>query len=308
MFEVFISYKDNKEYLVSPNNKNYNLEIFALINNKKIKEIEGHNDKVSTIRYFINIKNNNNEYLISADNEKKVFIWDINNDYKIIHKIETKYEDYIYSCLLIFPFDNNDNYIITSTYKTGDNPIISATKIYSLNNIDQFKYINNTNNNSIFYLLSWYNKKNEKYYIIQLSEKIIINNLFEDELYSELKQDPEGSHLNGFIYNKNNNDYLCCSSDKGCINIWNLYEKNLFKKINIQSEIVNVIQWNYKYFIAADYINKNLKVIDLDKMEIVSNIGEQNDNKIKCIKKINHPIFGESLLISNDTTIKLLSI
>ena len=131
MFEVFISYKDNKEYLVSPNNKNYNLEIFALINNKKIKEIEGHNDKVSTIRYFINIKNNNNEYLISADNEKKVFIWDINNDYKIIYKIETKYEDYIYSCLLIFPHNNNDNYIIIK---------------YSEKNI-------------IFYLLSWYNKK-----------------------------------------------------------------------------------------------------------------------------------------------------
>ena len=74
MFEVFIFYKDNKEYLISPNIKSYNLDIFTLIDNKKIKEIEGYNDKVSTIRYFIDIKNNNNEYLISADNKKSIYL------------------------------------------------------------------------------------------------------------------------------------------------------------------------------------------------------------------------------------------
>ena len=30
IFEVFISYKDNKEYLISPNKNNYNLDLFTL--------------------------------------------------------------------------------------------------------------------------------------------------------------------------------------------------------------------------------------------------------------------------------------
>ena len=31
IFEVFICYKDNKEYIISPNYNNYNLDIFNLL-------------------------------------------------------------------------------------------------------------------------------------------------------------------------------------------------------------------------------------------------------------------------------------
>ena len=100
------------------------------------------------------------------------------------YQIDTKYELDIYSCLLIFPHNCDDNYIITSTFNTSDDIDKSSTNIYSLNNGKFIKYVNNTNNNVIYYLLSWYNKKNNKYYIIQFSDfKIIINNLIEDELY-----------------------------------------------------------------------------------------------------------------------------
>ena len=60
----------------------------------------------------------------------------------------------------------------------------------------------------------------------------MINNLLEDELYSELIQEPEYSHFSGFMYNRNNNDYLCSSSSNGYINIWDLYNKKIFKIIN----------------------------------------------------------------------------
>ena len=92
-------------------------------------------------------------------------------------------------------------YYITSTFNRSEDIDNSSTKIYSLNNGKFIKYINNANNIVIYYLLSWYNKKNNKYYIIQFScKKIIINNLIEDELYSELIQEPESSHYSGFIY------------------------------------------------------------------------------------------------------------
>ena len=88
IFEIFISHKDNKEYLVSPNTYTKNLDIFRLSDNKIIKNLEGHESDIRTIRYFIN-KNSYNfdEYLISADEYKKVIIWDITDtilNYKII--------------------------------------------------------------------------------------------------------------------------------------------------------------------------------------------------------------------------------
>ena len=142
--------------------------------------------------------------LISADYNKIVIIWDITNNYNIKYQINTNYDNYIYSriysCLLVFPHNNNDNYIITSTCSDSNDNDKSATKIYLLNNGNFIKYFIDTNNNSIYYLLSWYNKKNNKYYIIQFAfEKIIINNLLENELYSELINQPEGIHFSGFI-------------------------------------------------------------------------------------------------------------
>ena len=52
------------------------------------------------------------------------------------------------------------------------------------------------------------------------------------ELYSELSNEPETDHFSGFIYYKDNNDYLCSSSYKGYINIWDLYNKKIYKTIN----------------------------------------------------------------------------
>ena len=95
IFEIFISYKDNKEYLISPNNNNFNLYIFTLLNNKIILILKGHKIDIITIRYFIN-KKNYNEYLISGDDNNIVIIWDITNYYNIKYQIDTKYEDDIY--------------------------------------------------------------------------------------------------------------------------------------------------------------------------------------------------------------------
>ena len=106
----------------------------VLLYNKNIKSLKGHKDNIISIRYFINIKNKN-EYLISADKNKIVIVWDITNDYNILYNINTNYGDDIYSCLLIFSNnDDNNNYIITSTKNVSNDIDKSSTKIYSLNN------------------------------------------------------------------------------------------------------------------------------------------------------------------------------
>ena len=312
IFEIFVSYKDNKEYLISPNIHNYNLDIFDLLDNKKIKSLKEHDNNIRSIRYFINKNSPNyNEYLISADDNKIVIIWDITDNYNIKYQIDTQYGHNIYSCLLVFPHNLNDNYIITSTYYESDNIDNSSTKVYSLNNNKYIKYIENTNNLAVYYLLSWYNKKNNKYYLIQFSyKKIIIYNFIEDELYTELVKEPEDNHFSGFIYNKDDNDYLYASSSIGYINIWDLYNKKIFKVIYINNcKLAHIIQWNNKFILVADYNNKSFKIVDIEKYKFISDINGQHIDKVVCVKKLYHPVYGESLLSAGrDKTIKLWTI
>ena len=306
IFEAFISYKDNKGYIISPNINNYNLDIFILLSNKseKVKSLVGHTYHITMVRYFINDENHN-EYLISADSHHMVIVWNFTDNGNIKYKINTDYSlCQIHSCLLVFPKNSNDNYIITSTENTSDK---SGTKVYSLNNGKFIKYINNTNYYAVFYLLLWHNKKNNKYYIVQFADKnIIINNLLEDELYSKLISESESQHHSGFIYIKENNDYLCSSSINGNINIWDLYNKSMYKNIKIgKDELYHIIKWNDKYIIVADYHSSSYKIINLENQNILD-INGQHTKGVICIKKIYHPLYGQSLLSAgSDRTIKL---
>jgi hypothetical protein len=310
IFEVYISRKDNKEYLVSPNNNNYKLDVISLLENKIIISLKGHNNHIRTIRYFIN-NINSEEYLISADNDIIVIIWEITYDFNMKFKINTNYSDNIYSCLLLFDLINENNYIVTSSYAQLEDNDKSATKLYSLENGQLIKYIIYSNKSAVYYLLSWYNKNNNKYYIIQFTFKaILINSVVDDELYCELIQEPEDNHLSGFIYNLDNKDYLCSSSYNGYINIWDLFNKSIYKIISTNDCVLcHIIQWNNKYSIVADYDNKSFKIIDFEKGQVVKDIKGEHTDKVPCIKKIYHPLYGESLLTSGqDNTIKLWSL
>ena len=310
IFEVYISRKDNKEYLVSPNNNNYKLDVISLLENKITVSLQGHNNHIRTIRYFIN-NINSEEYLISADNDIIVIVWEITYNFNLKFKINTNYSDNIYSCLLLFDLINENNYIVTSSYAQLDDNEKSATKLYSLENGQLIKYVSHTNKNAIYYLLSWYNKNNNKYYIIQFSFRVIlINSVIDDELYCELIQEPEDNHLSGFIYSSDNIDYLCSSSYNGYINLWDLFNKSIYKVINTNDCVLsNIIKWNNQYFIVADYDNKSFKIIDIEKEQIVKDITGQHTDKVPCVKKIYHPLYGESLLTAGqDNTIKLWSL
>ena len=325
IFEIFKSIKDNEDYLVSPNKINFHLDMITLKYNKFYGALKGHQKKVTSVRYFLN-NYNYNEFLISSDEMGIVFIWDITNSYRKLYTINTKYNDIIYSCLLVFTGEVHENsnsdsdsnintgYIITSTFDISKENQNSATKIYSLENGEFVNYIKNTNTNSVFYLLSWINKRDNKNYIIQFCYmKILITNLLEDEdVYAELSQEQKLSHYSGFIYEKKEEDktYLYSSSKNGIINIWDLYKKVLVNNININGSILcHIIQWDDKYAIVADYNGKSFKTINLETLRVEHDIGGSHTKEVKSIKKVRHPLLGDSILSAgNDNMIKLWSI
>ena len=304
-FEVYKTFKDKQQYIALI--KGNNLDIFSILNNKRILSLKGNNSIINTIRYFIN-NNNFNEYLISSDYDRIIIIWDITNDYNVKHKIDMKLtRDYIInSCLLVFTH-NKDSYIVSTAVNCEEEFDESSTKIYSFNDGKYIRDIINSNNIIVYYLLSWYNKNNGDYYIVQnCNSKILINNLFEEKKYTEFNHQPESYFYKGFIYNKNNKDYLCCCSTNGYINIWDLYNKIPVKIFYFNNYyFTDVIQWNDKYIIVIDSSNNNcgIIIIDKEKEKMISNIKSKDD--FWCIKKIYHPNYGESLITSGKSKIKI---
>ena len=158
IFEVYISFKDNKEYIISFNYKTFNLEQFELLGNKKIRTLKAHKYKITSVRYFIN-NNNYNEYLVSTDSNLIIIIWDITNDFNIKHKIILDldrikyYNEYINSSLLLFThYNDNKNFIILK-------PLEHYINIYSFDNAELLYRIITYINTKIYYFLSWYNKR-----------------------------------------------------------------------------------------------------------------------------------------------------
>jgi len=103
--------------------------------------------------------------------------------------------------------------------------------------------------------------------------KIVITYLLEDKLYSKLINLKKGTKANynnsGFIYTKENKDYLCSSSTSGYINILDLYNKNLYKFIDTKKcWLMSIIEWNNKYIMVTD-INGPIKIIDIENNKIV---------------------------------------
>ena len=308
IFEVFSSRKDGKEYLISPNYKTNRINIISINGNKIIKELEGHECHITSIRYFVNNKTNN-EYLISADKSNLVIVWDISNNYQICHKIQTDYKDYILSCLLIFNIEISstkvNNYIVISC------SCIGFTKLYSFDNGLFLKNIQNTENNLTNYLLLWKNKKDENDYIIECCfKKIYIYYLLNNnQLYAELisNNTANSEHFSGIIYTKKDVDLLLVSSSNGYIDVWDLFNKTIYLSININgSRYMDIIQWNEKYTIVTDYVNKSINIIDLTQMKVIGNISGKGIVSVKKIKKINHPKYGQGILSSGyDNYLKL---
>ena len=305
IFEVYKYSKDKKYYLATLKSNNYNICIISLEKYALSNSLKGHQNNISSIRYFY--KNEKNEYLISSDNDKIIIVWDLYNNYNIKNKINTEYNDTIFSNLMVFDI-NNDDYIISSTVYDSSEEKESATKIYNLKNANFVKYIKNSNLLQIYYLLFWKNKKDSQNYLIELGfGKNHIIDLNKNELYWELTTENESYHYCGLIYSNNNIDYLCHTSYDGFIYIWDLVDKKLFNTIDTNScSLDYIIQWNKKFFIIADDLNNAFLIIDIEQFKVIESIGEQHSEGVVCVKKFHDSSLGECLLTGSEDNSILL--
>ena len=75
---------------------------------------------------------------------------------------------------------------------------------------------------------------------------------------------------------------------------WNIIKNN---KYIYERDLIGICLYNNKYlFVGCE--NGDMKLIELNKGEIIKNI-KYNNNDIITIKKIIHPQYGECLIIQN---------
>ena len=261
---------------------NYNLDIILLFDNKIKKSLKGHENDITTVRYFINPKNNN-EYIISADFDFCIFVWDIQDNFNILHQLKSTSK--IFSSLIIFPVEKDENNKIFF--------IDYNVKVFSLENGKKLDHNNFASQPSPNYLLDWYNKKSDKNHIINLNDNYIyIVNLL--GIKYAILQNGYGKYYSGFIYKEKNKDILCNNKSGGEIQFWDLYDKTLIQFINVgKGHLTKLIKWSEKYIISVNYLI-NFRIIDISQKKAISSIG----NGIIDINKINHPIYGESLIVA----------
>ena len=194
------------------------------------------------------------------------------------------------------------------------------SRLYSMDNGKLIKELINSEKYPVYDLISWYNKENNEYYIIQIGLKAIVitNLLLDDEIYFKFKIDANNIYHKGILYENNESDYLFSMSIQEQFIIIELYSLTIIKKIyislenivsnNIYPSLNSFILWNNKYLIFNFKYNPFYYIYDLEEDKIIFKITISSNSKPN-IKRIYLPTYGESLLIrDNANIIKLWSV
>lgn len=310
-FEIFIYNKDNKEYLISPGIDTYLLYIISIYDSQLFKSLKGHEECISVLNYFKKKEKYSDEYILSVDIKGILFIWDINNDFKIKYKIKTK-EFVIFSSIIFFIKNNND-FIITSNSYQSEKEISSFSKIYSLSNGKHIKNLKSTNSNKTYYIIPWHDYKNNIYYEIEcrLGKISIINILSNNIYYIFVSSYDQEAFSCGFVYLENGYQFLCTASVHGEIKFWDLENKKLAKKFfNRDYNLLSMIHFSDNYIIFADSNKERaFKILEMNNLKLISKIGGKHTSPILCIKEIEHSEYGKCIITSGtDKSIIIWSI
>ena len=297
IFDAFTAF-DGNCYLASSHGAPYSIEIYDLSDNK-LKATLNVLKQIYIIRHFAQFSKRI-DYLLTTTTEKSIKIFNLNTfkEYLTISNCYTG--TYMYSALLLFDDlgEKNKNYVVTS----------SPNDYIKFWNLDNGKFIKNVGSKEDYTYFINYWKNNDKYYILNANADNvkIYGTESENQLFGEYSGTERTWHMCAFVEKMNDVDTLFESDGKGYVRLWNLETHQLIKSIQCQSiSLRGMSLWNQKYIIVASS-DKSFKILDLEKGELVSSVSGQHNNSMCSVKKIMHPLYGESLLTGSiDGTIKL---
>ena len=287
MFSVFKSLKG--ESILAWATKSKTIELYDLEKEVPIKTIKNpHTDNIYSCGHFVDTKTNS-DLLITSSYDKSIKVWNIDNtDTPIVSIEEAHSNGYIFTpCILSHP-KLKENYIISA----ADDEMI---KVFDFNGKFTDKklrfdgYIN--------LLTTYYDKKEEKFYIIDANSRNVEVFNFEDlstYKYYKLKIDCTHSYVVIYEDEVNNKTKLIDSNMKGFIHIWDFHTTECLKTIAIASFVNGICLWDERYLISTGK-DKEIKVIDLQEGKVIRKLtGHQRETL--SVHKIQLAKYGDCII------------
>lgn len=299
---------DGETYLISPYfdienipKREHYISIINIRNNENKKVLYEHKDRVLIVRYFQN-PYTKKHYLISADRKGHVIVWDISDNFKIIYDETFNYESFIYGVLLMFE-ENNIIYVVVSTLSSGE------TWVVNINDKENKKALHNSKDLNVYFLTYWWDETKKEHNIISCAKNKIVIDAYKSGEQKVFNTDEKHPHnLAGMVFKKDGKNLLITSSTYGLIKVF-----DLDKKIEIHSEtyedvfFYSFVKWNDQFILLNDSLQRRILVLDIDdKYKIKSKVLCPKMYFDRFMKKIEHPLYGESILtVGIDWKIKL---
>ena len=288
----------NNELFLVYGTKIKSIECFDLVKNKFDKAIlNAHNGEILTIRHYCPKYLRQDLILSGSNGDYAVKIWDLKT-WTCIFNINKIYQKgNMYSICIFFDEYQKESFVFTSS----DNDYI---KMWEMNG-SFVKNINKTNINGNYFIDTYYDKKEYKYYLISGEKKSVksydinigqlFRNYYDNNSFCE--------HVSAFIYSQGGIEKLVESEFYGSIRIWNFHTGNIIQKIDIcrRTPLISLCLWNENYLLVS-CVDNTIKLVDFKNYALIKSFTGHN-NEVCTIKKIIHPTFGECLLsqgLAND--------
>ena len=287
----------------NPQDRIHHISLINLKNKEEVRKLEGHKDRVLTASYFQDPKTKN-DYLISADRKHNVIVWDLTNEGKKIYESEFKYDSFIYSVLLIF--EESKIFAVVSTLGTGE------TYVCDLEDKNKKYDLKDTKDLNIYFLTYWWDDKKKEHNIIQCGKNKILISQFRpgtvNSNYNIQTDDKHPYNLGGMVFKNKDQDLLITSATYGLIKVIDLVQKKEIHSFTLEDVFFySFIRWNDHYILLNDCLQRRILVLDMeDNYKIKSKVLCPEFFFDRFIKKVDHPLYGESILsVGIDWKIKL---
>ena len=303
---------DGETYLIYPywdiekaDKPDHHISLINLRTKEIFKTLEGHKDRVLTARYFQD-PYTNKHYLISADRKQKVLVWDLSDGGNIIFETEMKYESFIYSVLLMFE-EGGKIMPVVSTLSSGE------TFIFHVDDKNKKEELKDTKDFNIYFMTYWWDEKNKQHNIISCGKNKILISQYKSSNnpntnYSIQTDEKHPYNLGGMVFKNKGKDYLITSATYGLIKVIDLEQKKeIYSQALEDVFFYSFIRWNDQYILLNDCLQRRILVLDMeDNYTIKSKVLCPEMYFDRFIKKVNHPIYGESIMsVGIDWKIKL---
>jgi hypothetical protein len=285
---VFCAFKTIKgDHFVAWGTPTFNVIVYDLKTETIFKTYVAHTSTIFSCRHYLD-KINKQDLLITSSYDRSVKVWNITNNFVNLLTIATAHNGYyIYSVCILSDEVEHKNYVITSAPN-------EYSKIWDFSG----KFIREfgVSNESTYFINTWYNVKQKKYYIINAnSVDVKVYDFKTGLLFKAYKITPNTWHMSAMINEVDNVTQLIESDGNGNVRIWDFYQGTLLKTIASSGiNLRGICLWNDQYLFAAgsDY---NVKLYDLKAGAYLKKY-DGHTSTCCAVEKIVHPKYGECLI------------